>query len=236
MASTAQMRILPAELSFRVLQADPSSAPAGAAARAVLRYVLHKRPGLARALSISAEGASVVVTATGESPEAMLAELRDLLRLDGEPEESLDGVAEFIEVDPAEFVVHPVPVPEPEQDVELRRVLLRSVVRYFPYPVCEWFEVRTGELVLTQREIVFEPEYELVTEDPVARQSGLIRAELAEVVRCYRGEWWDIPCLMVETGRVTYRFGWPAQRGEPETIFDVDEWLGALRRMLEDVG
>ena len=47
-----------------------------------------------------------------------------------------------------------------------------------------------------------------------------------------RGEWWDIPCLMVKTPRRTYRYGWPAERGELETLFDVDEWLRQIGAML----
>ncbi|MHC4592578.1 MAG: hypothetical protein ACYS8L_07795 [Planctomycetota bacterium] len=37
---------------------------------------------------------------------------------------------------------------------------------------------------------------------------------------------------MLATGACTYRYGWPAARGEFAAIFDVDEWLVHLRSLL----
>ena len=58
---------------------------------------------------------------------------------------------------------------------------------------------------------------------------------LSEVERAYRGEWWTVPCLMVQTPRITYRYGWPAARGELELIFDVDEWLDHMRNLVQQI-
>ena len=143
----------------------------------------------------------------------------------------LEEVAGDIEVDPAEFsieVTQPVGEPGPGE-----REIIASIVRYFPYPECEWFEIRDGRLTLTQRQIVFEPDL-IITENPDSDASASHVIPLTEIERVYAGEWWTVPCLMVQTPRITYRYGWAAERGELELIFDVDEWLGYVRPLLAE--
>jgi len=225
MPSEAELTIRPARLSFRVLQADPQQTTAEAAARAVRRYVKRERPGLAGALEIRASGRNVLVRARGESPEAMLQELVDLLGMER------DGAAlATIEVDPAEFRIEVTKDAVPGEQVRPEREILRSRARCFPHTICEWFDISTGILLLTERRIVYEPQYVA----PGGSGGGPRRTviDLNGIRRAYRGEWWDIPCVMIETRERTHRFGWPARRHELDAIFDVTEWLEAIRRLL----
>jgi len=223
MRRTEELRLAVRQLSFRVLGVDPETASTEQALRGVLRFLYRRRALLAEALDISAEKGELVFRATGEAPGAMLDELRDLLMPDWERPPELE-----IEVDPAEFAVDVAELVEPPS---LEREILHSKVRYVPYPICEWFEVTTGDLTLTDRRIRYEPEYAYRS---AGGESGLgVEHEipLGQVLRCYRDSWLSIPCLMVETPGMTYRYSWPARRGAPRTIFDVDEWIGHLRSM-----
>ena len=225
MRSEAEMKLSPSELSFRVLQADPARVTPPQAARAVERYLERKRSGLAQALRISAGEREVIIRARGEAPQEMLREARDLLAIGREPAPGAE-----LEVDPDEFAIEPTDAffEEPE----LERELLRSKVRYFPHPICEWFEISTGDLTLTDQGIVYEPEWTIMREEEAETGSDRHLIGLAEVESASRGDWWDIPCLMLRTARRTYRYGWPAARGELDAIFDVDEWLQQLRSLL----
>jgi len=223
MAEVAEMRIRLEELSFRVLQADPLRIGADEAARAVRQFLMRKRAGLAQTVRVSAGTDDVILRAEGEVPEQFLDEARDLLGLG----DVLAADEEF-EVDPVEFAIEVLPQAVPEPDFE--HEVLRSRVRHFPYPECEWFAISTGMLTLSDRQVLYEPEWLIMTEHGQQNGENTV-IPIADMIKCYRGEWWDVPCLMLETAEVTYRYGWPAERGELEFIFDVDEWLEALRRL-----
>ncbi len=225
MASVSEMRLVPSELSFRVLRKEPLSVSPGQAARAVKRYLERKREGLAQALEVSASGSEVVIRASGEHPDELLREAVELLGLG---EEAAPGPE--IEVDAADFAVETLDFAD--EEASLPEEILHSRVRYFPYPSCEWFEVSNGELLLTDRRISYQPEYVVMADDAAGAQEGVHSIALAEVRRVYRGEWWDIPCLMIETAEQTYRYGWAAERQEPETDFEVDEWVDEIRLLL----
>ena len=227
MSSVAEARIRPDELSFRVLQADPRRLGPDEAARAVRLFLERKRSGLAQALRISAGPHEVVLRAEGEMPQQIIDEARDLLGI-SQPLAAEDEV----EVDPAEFAIDVLPQAEAEPEFE--REVLRSRVRCFPYPECEWFEISTGALTLSNVHVLYEPEWLIVSEQGQNTRGENTVIPLHKVVRCYRGEWWDVPCLMIETPEVTYRYGWPAERGELDMLFEVDEWLEAMRRLLEE--
>jgi len=218
------MRLRPSQLGFWVLGTSADLVSAEEAARAVRDYVRRKRAGLAEALRIEPRGEVVVVRTEGEYPAQMLRELKDLL----DAGRRLHPTAE-IEVDPGEFTIEVVEQP-PEGPEEGE--LLRSRVRYFPHPVCEWFEVSTGYLTLTERRVLFEPEWQITREED-AGPEGEHRIPLASVERFWRGQWWDVPCLMLQVRQRVYRYGWPDRRGELETIFDVDEWLAKLGSIFE---
>ena len=100
----------------------------------------------------------MVLRAEGEAPEELLGEAAAMLRRwDMEP------LAGELEVDAAEFGVE---VTERERRAGVgEREIVTSEVRYFPYPECEWFEVRNGRLTLTERRIVFEPRL-IIAESP----------------------------------------------------------------------
>ncbi|MHC4789564.1 MAG: hypothetical protein ACYS8K_10235 [Planctomycetota bacterium] len=224
MVSTAETRIRPSQLSFRVLQTDLAGLKPSAAALAVERYLLRKRSGLAQALEISAEVRQVVIRAWGHAPQEMIREAEELLGIG----EELAPTKE-IEVDPDEFNIEVAQIavvePEPEREI------LRSRARYFPHPTCEWFEISTGELSLVGRQVLYESEWAIMQDDPGGgTEQHLI--PLDGVRRSWRGEWWNIPCLMLTTQTRTYRYGWPAERSELETLFDVGEWLVHLRSLL----
>ncbi|MGD2175495.1 MAG: hypothetical protein PVJ27_08835 [Candidatus Brocadiaceae bacterium] len=224
MVSRAELRIAPAELSPRVLGGPPDSAGAVAAARAAGEYISRKRPALMEVLRLSAEEDQVVIQAEGEAPERALREAEELLlpQRDAEPTGT-------ISVEPSEFTVQ---VAEEVAERWEEPEILRSEVRYFPLPSCEWFEISAGDLTLTERRITFEPEWQ-ITRETGAGPSGEHLIRLDRLGRFWRGEWWDIPCLILETPQRSYRYGWPSARGAPETLFDVDEWIVYLRRLLE---
>jgi len=220
-----QLTLLPAELSFRVFQMNPAHIGAAEAARAVLSFLERKRPGLAQALEVSSEGPQIVIRASGEAPDQMLREVAELLGLteDRQPVGEIDAPPEDFTIQVIQFA---------QEEPHLEREVLRSRVRYFPHPVCEWFEMSTGELVLSDVRLVYEPEWAVLPEDWAASQKqGVHSIALTEITAVYRGEWWDVPCLMVETGGKTFRYGWPAER-EEAAEFDVDEWVEEMRFLL----
>jgi len=168
----------------------------------------------------------VVVHAWGEAPAEMLREAHELLGLAVEP------VDEELEVDPGEFAVEVLDIAS--QAPEMESELLRSKVRSFPCPVCEWFDITAGELVLSDLRVCYEPEWAILTDEgETSEKPGAHAIPLSEITRVYRGEWWDVPCLMIETRQRTYRYGWPAERGDPERVFDVDEWVQEIRGLLQ---
>lgn len=226
MSAVEETRLSPGEISFRVLGAAPGEVSPAAAARAVQEFLEREHPGLAATLTIEPADEAVLLRAEGESPDAMLREACQLLA----PQTPSEEVGQ-IEVDVDEFAVETIEEPEAEPEWE-ETERLRSEVRYFPYPTCEWYEISTGDLVLTDTHIRFEPRWQITSESGTG-PSGEHSHSISDVRRFWRGEWWDIPCLMLEMPERTYRYGWPAKRGEPETIFDVDEWLAMLRSMTE---
>ncbi len=223
MPRAAERRMPVEELSYRVLRMPQVEATAREAALAVERYLKRERPALAGALEVTAGQRAVVLRAEGEAPEELLGEAASLLR-----RRDLESVTGELEVEAAEFAVE---VTEAEAEPESgEREVLTSEVRYFPYPECEWFEVRNGRLTLTERRIVFEPRL-IIAESPDAEASTRHVTLLREVEKAYRDEWLTVPCLMVQTPQATYRYGWPARRGELELLFDVDEWLDRIRSL-----
>jgi len=224
MASVAEARIRPEELSFRVLQTDPLRAAPERAAWAVRQFLARKRAGLARAVEVSAGPHEVILRAEGEAPEQVIREARELLGLG----EDLAPAGE-IQVDAADLAIQVVAQPSPEPQFE--HEMLYSRVRCFPYPECEWFSISTGLLTLTDARVLYEPEWVIMSEHAQDEGQNTV-IPLSDVQDAFRGEWWDIPCLMIQTPRVTYRYGWPAERRDLETIFDVDEWVTSLRELL----
>jgi hypothetical protein len=226
MARVAEESVPIAELSYRVLQMPWEHASAERAAAAVRRYLEREHPALAGALKVSPGQGAVVLRAEGEAPQEMVHEAAVLVR-----RTDLEEAQGDIEVDAAEFAIELTQAaaePEPGE-----REIISSDVRYFPYPECEWFEVRNGRLTLTERRIVFEPRL-IIAESPDAEAGARHLTLVHEVQKAYRGEWWTVPCLMIQTPSITYRYGWPAARGELELIFDVDEWLTHIRSLVAD--
>jgi hypothetical protein len=225
MASIREIRLLPAHLSFRVLQKDPATATAEEALQAVQAFFRRRRAGLASVLEMRAEGDHIVLAATGEFPGEVLREAAELLSLG-----ALEEPVGEIEVPAEEFAV--------EADVQVsdfldEREVLFSRVRCFPLPECQWFDVTTGDLFLTDRRMIYEPEWVILSEESRGEERPRYVVPLTDVRDVSQGEWWDIPCLMVDTVSTTYRFGWPGVRGAPDSIFDVAEWLEQFRKLLE---
>ncbi len=222
-----ELRIRPARLGLHVLKSSPAGVTALDAARALEDYLREEHPDLADAVRVWPADRRVVVRVEGPDPVEILRRVRELITRGRE----LEGVRE-IEVDPQEFSVAAGPLPQRVLDLEC---LLRSEVRYFPHPVCEWYDVSTGHLTLTEECITYEPKWQIVTDDRTGRRGDHLIG-LAEIEGCCRGVWWDIPCLMIETPALTYRYGWPASVTDPEQAFDVDDWLVELRALLERQG
>lgn len=226
MASVAEVKLRPSDISARVLQTDPQDTTPEQAARSIERFLRRRHSALAEALEISAGAGEVIIRASGEVPHEMLHEVRELLQPDWER-----APAREVEVDAEQFAIEVLEVPE---EPLAEREILRSRARYLPYPVCEGFEISTGDLVLTDGRITYEPEWSMMQESEDAEGSGGHLIGLRQIKSCWRSEWLAIPCLMVETPNQVYRYGWPAERRELEKIFDVDEWLVQLRSMLAE--
>jgi len=225
MPRAAEQSVPVEELSYRVLRMPHVEATPREAAAAVQRYLQRQHPALAGALEVTAGQGAVVLRVEGEAPEELLGEAVSLLR-----RRDLEPVTGELEVEVAEFAIEVTEVetePEPAE-----REVLTSDVRYFPYPECQWFEVRNGRLTLSERRIVFEPRL-IIAESPDAEASMRHLIPLGEIEKAYRGEWLTVPCLMVQTQEATYRYGWPARRGELDLIFDVDEWLDRIRSLAQ---
>jgi len=226
MSSVAERSLPIADLNFLVLQMRPDDATPQGAVAAVRRYLQQHHPALAGALELSPGVGSVVLRAEGEAPQEIVREAVELLR-----QRDLGEVAGEIEVDAAQFAIELNEVADEPAPGE--REILSSDVRYFPYPDCEWFEIRSGRLTLTDRMVLFEPRL-VIAENPDAEMAASHVVPLSALERAYRGEWWTLPCLMIQMAGITYRYGWPAKRGEPALIFDVDEWLLHIRSLVPD--
>ncbi len=223
MPSEAQTHLRIGELRYPVLQMHPDEGTPQLASAAVARYLGREHPALAGAVEVEPGIDGVVLRARGEAPEELLGVARSLLC-----RQRIEPIGE-IEVDVREFEIE---VTEFHEATELSpRELLRSEVRYFPFPECEWFEISSGELAFTEQQVVYEPEL-VIMEGVEAQESGRHIIPLAHISSVYRGEWWDVPCLMIESGQFTWRYGWAARRGEPELVFDVDEWILLLRERM----
>jgi len=199
------------------------------AAEAVAKHLAEKQPQLAALVSVRACQDHIIVTACGARQLDTLRAVEGVLGVEDRlPERDVPDELPEIEVDEEEFSVSAAELPEhPEGGEEI----LRSRVRYFPLPTCEWFEIREGELTLWPDRIVFEGRYQIVGDSGVD-SGGLISIPLRDVTRFERDVWLNVPCLTVETEQMAYRFGWPASRDVPERLFYVEEWLDALRRIL----
>jgi len=226
MSSVQETTLLPADLAFRVLGAPPDRTTPENAAHAVRQFLGREYPALAAALTVEAADEGVLLRARGEAPHTVLREAREILG----PQAPSEEVGQ-IQVNADEFAIEVARPLEPEPEWE-ETEHLRSEVRYFPHPTCEWYEISTGDLVLTEHHVRFEPRFQIISESATA-PSGEHNHLIADIERFRRGEWWDIPCLMLEMPDRTYRYGWPATRGEPGRIFDVDEWLTLLRSMTD---
>lgn len=212
------------QLSARVAGADASAGPVEAVARKVRRFLMRERPPLAEQVAVRAADGGIMLRSEGDDAEALVQEARLLLTCAPVAE-----ATDVLEVDAADFAVQA----HTEADrAGQRSEILRSRVRYFPYLTCEWFEIGIGDLVLTETDIIFEPEWQIVRDEDAA-PSGQHRIPLEGVTGLRRGRWWDVPCLLVQASGRTYRYGWPAERRELDRIFSVQEWLSQLRSMLE---
>lgn len=221
MPAGSELLIRPVELSYRILREPPDDATPEAAAHAVAAWVQRMRPGLSGLLHISVTPAAVRVQAWGEYPESTLNELADLLGL--RQPMIPRGI---LVVDADEFTIE-VSSSLDESDAE--REILRSRVRHFPYPICEWFDISTGMLRLTDKRMQFESEH-FILNSPVGPSCvDALEISLDCIQEVCRGDWWDMPCLMIRTAETTHRFGWPAERMDIETLFDIGEWINALR-------
>jgi len=216
------------ELNAAILGAAGDDSSAGVA-EAVERFLREREPQLAALLSVRRCTEGIAITATGKGPLDMLRAVEGVLGIEDRlPEVVAAEDLPEIEVEQEEFSLSVVERPEPQL---LAEEILRSKVRYFPLPTCQWFEISEGDLVLTAESITFEPRRH-ITADQDADTRGFIIVPLTQVKALRRDYWLNVPCIRIETAKRAYRYGWPAWRQEPETIFEVEEWLdtfGALR-------
>jgi hypothetical protein len=134
-----------------------------------------------------------------------------------------------IEVAPDEFAVQ---TDGADEEAFGEDEILRSRVRYFPLPTCEWYEICDGDLLLLPHSVVFKPALAIMPDrelDSRGRQVLPLRR-----IRAVRADtWWCVPCLRIETEARAYRYGWPALRKGAAGELELDEWIHALRSRLE---
>jgi len=224
-----RLTVEPSELDSRIVEGLPEDCGAREGALALATFLRERQPQLASAVRVGHSGERIVVLPSGERPLETLRAVQALLgvsdRLPGEvPSKELPE----IEVDAEEFHIEPVaqePGPTYAQEA------LGSRVRYFPHPSCEWFEISEGELFLTKRDIDFRPRWQITTEVGEKREGGH-HIPLEAVKRFHWDSFLGIPCLNIETPHKTYRYGWASVREEPESVFDVDEWIEILGQLI----
>ena len=226
------------EVSARLTQglgADPSGDQVAAAVRA---FLVEHQPWLAARVRVAAGDGCAVVTAPASGPVRLGERPIDLLRAvqgvmgmaDKLPEVHSDEGLPEVHADPAHFLL-PAEDPAPERPEGTE--ILRSRVRYFPLPTCEWFEVCDGELILQPLRVTFEPECQIMSERRSMGTAGKHVLELGRVRRVRRDSWWVLPCLRLDVNEGAYRYGWPALRTDPAAEFELDEWLATLKRLMD---
>jgi len=224
-----KLEIRPDELSQALLE-HPREASAEDAAEAVRGFLNEKQPRLAARVMVHAAAGVVVIECAGERALDTLRAVEGVL---GIPDR-LPEVSASEDLPELEWNEEPV---EPAQEAQPRfasdEEVLRSRVRYFPLPECQWFDIRQGILTLTGEKIVFQPEHHIPS---VAGDSSKEHMEipLGAITGIIEDTWFHLRCLRVETELEAYRFGRAQHRGKVELIFEVDDWLQALRHRLEE--
>lgn len=234
--SEISLTIRPGEIGRPVLE-DPNRMLSGPElARALAKFLRQQQPWLAGRVRIVARKDHVVVRATGVEPDRPGTRPLEVLRAvegavgmaDKLPEiNSAEDLPE-LRMDPGRFDLD-FNDPEPPPRAMPVTESLTSKVRYFPVPEAAWFEICDGTLQLTDTALTFEATYRLETTEENTRDHHLPLAEVQEVLR---DTWCRVPCLRVETADAAYRYGWPARRDKPESIFTVGEWLAALEKVI----
>lgn len=223
-----RLEIRPDELSRKVLE-NPSEVPADRAAEAVRDFLSMQQPDLASRVEVRARGSLLVVECTGERPLATLRAVEGILGV----EDRLPEVGDTAGLPEIEWEEEVVAAAEGVQATGRASdgEVLRSRVRYFPLPECEWFDIRQGILTLTEGKIVFQPEHRIPS---VAGEGSkeLVEIQLADITNFREDTWVHLRCLRIETYLEDYRFGRAAHRDKVELIFEVDDWLHALRNRL----
>lgn len=222
------LTIRPAELSAEILKGSGRESTARVA-QALREFLQERQPQLSALVTISACPGQIVVRASGEHALDTLRSVEGVLGMEDRLPEALpfDEMPE-IEANEKEFSLEAT---KSVQEPAARKASLRSKVRYFPTPICEWFEISDGELLLEEDRLVFKPKHQIVP-DSGASPEGVISIEFENIKDFGRDVWWNVPCLGIETEQKAFRFGWPPRREEPESIFQIEEWLDTLRRLL----
>ena len=233
------LTIYPEDLGPRVLP-PAGRRPTGEEIAAAVRHFLQEhQPRIAELVRVEAgEGHAAVIVLPphqGGTARRGASNALDLLRAVEGSLGMADKLPEVLDpenlpelaVDAREF---PVTLTEDKDEPWEGPERLRSKVRYFPLPTCQWFEICDGELILAPDRIIFEPHSVIVREDD-EDFSGRQVISLTSVVEVRRDTWWHVPCLRIETRQKAYRYGWPARRGEPGRDFELDEWLSLLDSM-----
>jgi hypothetical protein len=222
-----EIRIAPSEMPSRLRErADDPSSPRKLA-MAVHGFLAANQPVLLGHVKIGYDRGHVRILVHPDAPPGTRLGVEAALGLESRGPRLDEGLpVRDIDVDASAFDV------EVSGDFggEMLQEGLRSQVKYYPVPEAEWFEICEGILSVQSDLIVFETEYEIMS-DARSRRLGGHEFACAEVVAFGESRWWNVPCLRLATGECEYRYGWTANFIELALEFDIEEWLRTLAQI-----
>jgi len=222
-----KLEIRPDELSPEILD-NPTEASADEAANAVSEFLRETQPQLVGQITVRVAGGFVAVEASGERPLDTLRAVEGVLGI----RDRLPEVEDTEELPDLEWGEGTVEASETTRGGWVSdEEVLRSRVRYFPLPECQWFDIRQGILTLTEAKIDFQPEHHIPSVAGEATSESM-EIPLADITEFMEDTWLHLRCLRIETELEAYRFGRAQHRGKVELVFEVDDWLQALRYRL----
>jgi len=220
------IRFSPAELSAQIRDAADDSADPEKVIAAVRTHLAHFQPILLPYLSFDTDGGLIVLQISDAAPRGLRIGVEAALGLESKaPETEMEEITGEIQVPPDLFAIEL----SDECDTALTKEELRSWVRFYPLPTCEWYEISDGILSISNRNVMFKSAYQILGDE----KSRAVRHyyDIADVAQYGKDYWWNVPCLRIETGRARYRYGWATNYDEISLEFKIEEWLIVLGRI-----
>jgi hypothetical protein len=218
-----QIRLNVHEIPERIRRLAEESGDPKSVARAVHRFLAGCQSALMPHVAVGVDRETVIINISPRAVRGTRLGLEAALGLESRAEAEREPIVGEIAVDEAEFEIEV----SGDFEGELLREAIRSVVRFFPLPEAEWFEICEGTLALGQGRVEFQTEYETLG-DTAGRHLGGHEYGCDAIVSYGRDLWWNVPCLRVTTERRAYRYGWTTGFTELALEFDIEQWLKTL--------